>query len=120
MVDSELAHRGHAAFLAEAALAIAIQGYLMSVRNFVAVGQTVAERGYRNGAERRTGYDFSVVHSVETEQLDAFTEGRWRKIAFRLAGMEGAHTSARWWWRLLRSADSRAERKRAPEDHAHD
>src|SRR5204863_1531079 len=68
LVDSELAHRGHAAFLAEAALAIAIQGYLMSVRNFVAVGQTVAERGYRNGAERRTGDYFSAVESADAKQ----------------------------------------------------
>ena len=86
----------------------------------IAVREDLCTLGNCHGAERRTGYDFSVVHSAETEQLDAFTEGRWRKIAFGLAGMEGAHTSARWWWRLLRSADSRAERKRAPEDHAHD
>src|SRR5260370_423921 len=61
--------------LAEAARAIAIQAHLMSVRNFVAVGQSMAERRYGNGAERSPGDHFAAVESADAKQFHVMEAG---------------------------------------------
>src|SRR5579859_3182692 len=73
----------------------------MGVGDFVAVGQSMAERRDSNGAERRTGDHFAAVESADAEQFHVMECGTAGTIRAGTNWSLLGHQVRRWGWRFL-------------------